>query len=198
MSSIGALSPQSEQDALAAVVLANLWKNTLLKFGLAGAGLGLCGLLLSARKLTQSVTTFVSGIAGGLLAGTAGLFVHRYLALGHPFPLVSEATRPLVCEIILFAAVSILLILPFSILLISQPVKSERQKALTVPLAAILTGLLVPFLGAVVLPADTNSATYPPVGMLLTLLWFAALAGLTVLLVVYMGSREAKSTVAES
>jgi hypothetical protein len=151
------------------------------------------------RQWLPVVVTLVSGIVGGVLAGALGLMLHRYLALGHPIPLVSEATRPLVCESAVFSVISMISLLPISVLLFFQPEKSERHKAFTVPLAGILTGLLVPFTAAIVLPADTTSSFYPPAAIGLTLLWFVALGLLTLLVVVFLGQRPAAdSPAAES
>lgn len=190
---IGALSSAEDQARLAAVVSENLWKNTILKFSLAGLGIGLSGLILNGtRRWGSTFLTLIAGPVCGLLAGVIGLYVRRYLNLGYPIPLVSEASRPLFCDSMVFAVNSILLVLPVAVLLRMQPSPLDHHKAYAMPLAGLLAGILVPFFSAFVLPAATSTTTYPPHGIGLTLLWFTALAGLTILLFAVTGSKKEK------
>ena len=192
---IGALSPPADQARLAVVENANLWKNTMLKFSLAGLGIGLSGLILNgARNVGATLLTFVSGPLCGLLGGVVGLYIRKYLDLGHPIPLVSEASRPLLCDSLVFASVSVILILPVAILLRLQPSPQDHHRAYAVPLAGLLTGMLVPLVGAFALPVTTSTSAYPPYGSALTVMWFAVLAGLTVVISTSAGTKNARAT----
>lgn len=195
---IGALSPASEQAKLKAVEDANQWKNTLLMFSMAGLGIGLVGLILNARNLGQrwpaAVTTLLSGVIGGALAGALGLLFRRYLDHDHPLPFVSAQMRPLFADGLVFALISILLLLPVSVLLLFQPLKSDRHKAFAVPMAGVLTGLFVPMASALLLSGYTSTNTFPPVGIDLTLMWFACMAILTAFIVAYHGHRPDKAS----
>lgn len=193
MIEIGPLSSAEDQARLALVELDNLWKNTIIKFTLAGLGIGLSGLILNGtRRWGSTLLTLVAGAACGLLAGVAGLYARQYLNLNYPIPLVSEASRPLFCDSMVFAAISILLVLPITVLLRMQPSQLDHQKAYAMPLAGLLAGILIPFFSAILLPAATNTAVYPPAGIELTLLWFTALAGLAILLFAVTGSKKEK------
>ena len=189
---IGALSPKTDQDKLAAVNNANLWKNTLLKFGIAGSALGLIGFFLlgEARNgFGAAITSFICGVVAGLAAGTIGLLVRRYLNLDHPIPLISEQSRPLFCDTVVFAILSVLLLLPISVQLRFQADNSDRSKAFSLPFVGLVTGLLVPVTSAIILHGYTNTSQFPPAPADLTAIWFAVLTLLTVILVVFMAKK---------
>ncbi len=196
LASVGALSPKADQDKLAVVNNENMWKNTLLKFGLAGSALGLIGFFLlgDARNgIGAAVTSLICGVIVGLAAGAIGLLSRRYLDLDHPIPMISEQARPLFCDMVVFAILSVILLIPISIQLLFQASSSERGKAYSLPAAGILTGILVPVSGAMVLPGYTNTSVFPPAPAGLTAIWFAVLALLTSILVVFMGKRTSSN-----
>ncbi len=76
MANIGPLSPAPEQAKLAANQNSNLWNNTLLKFSLAGLGMGVCGFVLFSNRLgthlPAALWTLISGMLAGLAAGAWG------------------------------------------------------------------------------------------------------------------------------
>ncbi len=192
---IGALSPKADQDKLAAVNNANLWKNTLLKFGIAGSALGLIGFFLlgEARNgFGAAITSFICGVVAGLAAGTIGLLVRRYLNLDHPIPLISEQSRPLFCDTVVFAILSVLLLIPISVQLRFQADNSDRSKAFSLPVVGLVTGVLVPVISAIsaiILHGYTNTSQFPPAPADLTAIWFAVLTALTLKLVVFMAKK---------
>jgi len=194
MTNIGALSPKADQDRLAMTVNSNLWNNTLLKFSLAGFGLGTAGLIFASRNFRKygamAVVTLLSGLAGGAAAGSIGLIVRKFLDLEYPLPFIGDASRPLVCDSAVFVIISTLLLIPIFILIFFQGTGKDRNKAFSIPLAGWLTGLLVAFLAATILPASTSTSIYPPAGRDLTLVWFATLALVTLILCVYRGSKQ--------
>jgi hypothetical protein len=194
MSHIGALSSEADKARLAAVVNSNLWNNTFLKFSLAGLGIGTAGVVLCipkiGKKWPMALGMLICGVASGLLAGSIGLIVRQYLDLDHPIPLISQEARPLFCDSVVFSVLSILLLLPVSLYLILQPAKSDRHKATSVPLAGLITGLVVPFTGALFLPSTVTTGLYPPRDWQVTVLWFATLAVTTLIVCVFMGSRN--------
>ncbi len=186
---VGALSPKADQDKLAAVNNENLWKNTLLKFGIAGSALGLIGFFLlgEARNgFGAAITSFICGVVAGLAAGTIGLLVRRYLNLDHPIPLISEQSRPLFCDTVVFAILSALLLLPISVQLRFQADNADRSKAFSLPVVGLVTGVLVPVASAIFLHGYTNTSQFPPAPANLTAIWFAVLTILALILVVFM------------
>lgn len=194
MAHISAMSPPSEQEKLAAVEYSNLWKNTLLRFSVAGLALGLTGLFVCrGRNLAASVVALVSGPLAGAAAGSLSLLLRHYLDQQRSIPLIGEESRPLFCDILVFTVMTGILLLPLAILLRLQRSKSEQQKALSIPFAGLLTGLLVPVIGAVILSANTNSSVFPPTGLDITGLWFGSMICFTILMVVFMGGKPAKT-----
>jgi len=192
LSSVGALSPKADQDKLAAVNNENLWKNTLLKFGIAGSAFGLIGFFLlgSARNgFGAAITSLLSGVVAGLATGTLGLLTRLYLNLDHPIPLISEQSRPLFCDMVVYAILGVGLLVPIVIQLCFQADSAERSKAYSVPLAGILSGLLVPIASALVLHGYTNTSTFPPESADLAALWLGALSVFALATIVFTGKR---------
>ncbi len=192
LANVGALSPKADQEKLAVVNNENMWNNTLLKFSLAGSAFGLIGFFLigSARNgIGAAVTSLICGVIAGLAAGAIGLLTRRYLDLDHPIPMISDEARPLFCDMVVFAILSIVLLIPISAQLLFQSNSFDRGRAFSLPLAGILTGLIVPVTSAMILPGYTNTSQFPPAPADLTAVWFAVLTVLTLILVVYMGKR---------
>lgn len=193
LANVGALSPAEDQDKLAVVNNENMWKNTLLKFGIAGSAFGLIGFFLlgTARNgFVAAITSLLSGVVAGLATGTLGLLIRRYLNLDYPIPLISEQSRPLFCDVVVFAILGVGLLIPIAIQLCFQADATERSKAYSVPLAGMLGGLLVPITSAMVLHGYTDTGTFPPASADLTALWFAMVTVLTLVLVVFMPKKS--------
>ena len=196
LANVGALSPKADQDKLAAVNNQNMWNNTLLKFGLAGSTLGLIGFFMLGNAHNgwgAAVITLACGVIVGLTTGALGLLTKRYLDLDNPIPFISDQARPLFCDIVLFTILSVLLLIPYAVQLRFQADPAERAKAFSVPLAGILTGILVPVSGAYIVQGHTS--TFPPAPTDLTALWFVEFTVLALFVVIFMGKR-AKSILA--
>lgn len=195
LSNVGALSPQSEQDELAAVENAILWKNSLFMFGLAGLSIGLAGFLFhgssATKHLVQVIAVLCCGAASGLVAATLGILLRQYFDQGFPIPLIGAASRPLFCDGAVLTLISILLLLPIALLLCMQPSKEEKQKGFAVPLAGLLAGVLSPIVCSIVSP-NTSTSIFPPYGFAFTISWFVLMALMTTLVVAFMGQKEAK------
>ncbi|MEO8269393.1 MAG: hypothetical protein ABI557_06720 [Aureliella sp.] len=191
---IGALSPADDQARLKVVESHNMWMNTLLKFGLAGAGMGLAGFFLNGfsalRYLQNAILTLLSGIAAGCLAGVSGLLLRQYLNLDRPIPMISEQMRPLFADALVFMVASTLLLLPIAVLLLLQPDPQTKHKAGSIPLAGILAGIFVPFLVALI-ASHTSTSVFPPSGLVLTILWFSTMCLLSLILLALTGKRPA-------
>ncbi len=199
---VGPLSSQEEQAEVAAIENANHWKNSILKFSIAGLGLGVFALVHDIRHLGKRwwavLVTLMAGLLGGLLAAVVGMVVRRYFNQGYSIPLIGESIRPLVCDSLVLSIVSLLLVVPVSVFLCIQPVRSVRQKATVVPLAGVLTGVLVPVLASMVFPAAATNL-FPPSGIGFTALWFVVLVGVTLTVVLFAGDKRTKrAAVAEA
>ncbi len=194
LANVGALSPKADQDKLAAVNNENMWKNTLLKFGLAGSAFGLIGFFMldkSRKSRSIAATTLGCGIISGLIAGTVGLLTRRYLDADHQIPLISTEARPLFCDIIIFSILSIVLLIPYAIQIRFNVTPTERGKSFSVLLAGLLTGILVPVIGAFILQGQTS--IFPPDPADLTALWLGALSVFAMIMIVFSGKRTKSS-----
>ena len=199
LADVSALSPQAEQDELAAVEKDILWKNSLFKFGAAGLFMGIVGFLYYGKSAASHIVAcaipLLVGVAAGLLAAVLGLWLRGYLDVGRPIPLISEQSRPLFCDALVLSFVSLILLCPLSVLLCMQPQKQEKQKAFAVPLGGIVAGALTPVIASLALPqVATNS--YPPYSIGLTVIWFLLLGGLSVLFVTMLGNKPKAEDVA--
>jgi hypothetical protein len=195
LASVGALSPKKDIDKLNAVMDANAWKNSLMKFGVAGSLIGLVGFFLlgkSCGTISSGIAALVAGVLFGLAAGAVGLVTRRYLNLDHPIPLISQESRPLVCDVIVFSIVSILLVMPIFLWLILHREPTVRMKAFSIPLAGLLAGIAVPVVGAILLSGHTNTSSFPSNSVGLNLLWFACLS--IFLIVVFSGHKRKDPT----
>jgi hypothetical protein len=184
LADVGALSPKEDIAKLNAAMNANAWKNSLMKCGIAGSLIGLVGFALLGNPggtIGSGIVVLVSGVLFGIAAGAVGLVTRRYLDLEYPIPLISDETRPLLCDMISFSIVSILLVMPIFLWLILHRESTVRMKAFSVPLAGLLAGIVVPVAGAMILPGNTNTSSFPSTSVPLNLVWFVCLSVFVIL-----------------
>ena len=187
---IGALSPKEDQDKLALVNNSNMWKNTLLKFGLAGSVFGLIGFFMpgdSRGGRGAAVVTLASGVISGLTAGVLGLLTRRSLDADNPIPLISSEARPLFCDIVVFTILSVVLLIPYAIQILFNASRNERSKSFSVLLAGLLTGIVVPVICAFIWVENTS--VFPPEPAGLTALWLGTLSVFALIMIVFTGKR---------
>ena len=193
LAGVGALSPREDIEKLEAAKDANAWKNSLMKFGVAGSIIGFVGFFLLGRSggtIGSGIVTLISGVLFGLAAGAIGLVTRRYLDLDHPIPFISHDARPLFCDIVVFSIVSVLLLMPICVWLTIQSESVIRMKAIPLPLAGILAGITVPFTGAIFLPRIVNTSVFPSSSVSLNLLWFTCLFVFTLIAVLFSGRKR--------
>lgn len=196
---IGALSPPDDLARLKAVENHNLWMNTLVKFTLAGAGIGLAGFFLTGRRdgryLPVALATLATGVVAGCLSGVLGLLFRQYLDTVHPLPLVSDENRSLVIDTLVFIVNCTLLVLPLALLLRLQPDRESKQRSGSILLAGFLAGAIVPFMTALtstLFTTQTSTSVYPPRGAELTVMWFGAMAVIPILFIVFSKPKTPK------
>jgi hypothetical protein len=195
LADVSAMSPKEDIAKLKAVTNETVWKNSLMKFGVAGSLIGLVGFFLlgkSGGTIGSGITALVAGVLFGLAAGAVGLVTRRYLDLEYPIPLISQESRPLFCDAIVFSIVNILLVMPIFLWLIFHREPTVRMRAFSVPLAALLAGIAVPVAGAIFLPGYTNTSYFPSNSIGLNSLWFACLA--VSVIVVFSGHKRKDPT----
>ncbi len=186
LADVSAMSPQSEQDELAAVELANLWKNTLFRFTWAGLGWGTIGGVLCRRRVREhwkgAVGTLLAGAVCGAVAGIVGLKVRQYFNLGYPIPLINEENRSLVADSLVMAVSSAILMVPVSLLIAMQKGGPSMGAVWAPPLAGVLTGFVAPLVIAIAF-AEENTSIFPPESLIITSVWYllnVTLAGILI------------------
>lgn len=196
---IGALSPPDDQARLKVVENNNLWMNTLVKFTLAGAGIGLAGFFIIGRRdgryLPVALATLAAGVVAGCLSGVLGLLFRQYLDTVHPLPLVSDENRSLVIDTLVFIVNCMLLLLPLALLLRLQPDRESKHKSGSILLAGFIAGAIVPFttaLTSTLFTTHTSTSVYPPRGAELTVMWFGAMAVIPILFIIFSKPKSPK------
>ena len=195
--SVDIYSPPELQTAAAEKSVELYWKNSLTKLGLVGLCLGAVALLAAAsadlrRRWVPVVLGLVSGVACGLLTVVLGTFLRRYFDSDVPLPMVDESTRLLVTDMGVYMLTSVMLVLPISLAVLVWGGKQRGQKAVSILLAGVVTGFVVPVTVSVVShTAQTN--VFPPTGLVLTTIWLAVLAVLVFAFTTLTGTRRSKA-----
>jgi hypothetical protein len=191
-------SPRELQDAAAAKDTEIYWKSSVVKLVFAGLCFGAVPLLvanwpLGGRQRLPVILAMVLGPVFGLLAALAGLGVRHLLNSSGPLSRFGEGDGALMGDVMVFAVLSVLLVLPISIAVLLQGGPDARQKAGVIPLAGILAGMVMPIVTSMLFPAQQTNE-YPPTGGGLTAVWFIALAGFILVLVMIGGSKKKKGS----
>lgn len=121
-----------------------------------------------------------------------GTFLRRYFDSDVPLPMVDESTRLLVTDMGVYMLTSVMLVLPISLAVLVWGGKQRGQKAVSILLAGVVTGFVVPVTVSVVShTAQTN--VFPPTGLVLTTIWLAVLAVLVFAFTTLTGTRRSKA-----
>lgn len=194
MKDINAMSPPADQARRAEMEHVNLWKNTLVKFGLAGLGIGIGGLIweLAMKRLGPAIVVLFSGMVFGTIGGALGLMVRKYLDLDYPIVLISQESRPLFADIVVFTIINTFLIMPFFILLRQHPAQRAKGKANGMLVAGLLAGLITPIAASMMISLGSTSQ-FPPFDRMITAIWFSAIALSAIMIFCISGSKPKPS-----
>lgn len=172
------------------------WQNSLVAFAVAGACLGLASLFMvrwqnTGRAVLSVIGCVAVGGVCGILAIVVGFALSEQFMTGGFLSSLAADEESMVPDLLIWMAMSVLLALPagLALLLAGEPLFS--QKVVAVPLAGVLTGLLLPIIVSLVLPAEKTSIV-PPQGLLVTSMWMGTLAIFLLLFTTFTGSRAAK------
>ncbi len=192
MLTIDMYSPAAEQERLAAKEREIYWKNSLAHFLVLGFGFGTVPLVLSLGGRRVGVAA-VAGIASGLVSGAAAFFVgwklREYIDSGAELPLLGNAQEGMSGDILVFIVAGILVSIPVLVGVLLSTAPGAGGKAIAVPLAAVLAGLLFPIVASIVLP-NLNTKQFPIMFPSLLAIWLGLLAVLLVLLIITTGDRK--------
>lgn len=196
LANLGLNTPPEVQRESEEVLLQVLWRNSLIAFGLAGACLALPSVLMVHwQKTGWAVLAVIGSIAAGAVCGM--LAVVLAFALREQFSpggwLASLAAddQAMLPDLILWVVMSVFLAFPVALALLVAGESLFSQKVTAVPLAGLLTGLLMPIGVSLLLPAAKTSDV-PPQGLLVTGGWMAVLAIFLFLLTTFTGSKRSK------
>jgi hypothetical protein len=188
---VGPLSSAKDQARLAEVTESNLWRNTLMKFSMAGLGIGTCGLVLHlsqiAKRIPVILVVLIVGLLSGFLAGAVGLYVRKFLNTDPAIPLLPESSRGLFSDIAVFLVLNVLLIVPVLVLLRLQKDSLDRTRGNAMLLAGLLSALLTTMVGAMMVHVSTSE--FPPFNMFFIIAWFAAIGLSAILIFTFTGHK---------
>ncbi len=192
----GTVANNPELSARAAELGAkNLFKNGLVSLIGVALAFGVIPVICcwgkgSGRLLPSLALAVLLGIGCGLCAKYAGDAVRVAFA---PSEAEAELLEPsMLGDILSYAAMSALVVLPAAALFLLSASPRSRQKWIAVPLAGGLAGVLLPIIVPFAFPT-LRTDTIPPKGMVLTALWLVMLVVLVFGLSVTTGSRERKA-----
>lgn len=192
MLTIDMYSPAAEQEALVAKEREVYWKNSLAHFLVLGFGFGTVPLVLSLGGRRVAVAA-VAGIASGLVSGAVAFFtgwrLREFIDSGAELPLIGNAQEGMTGDILVFTLAGVLVSLPVLVGVLLSAAPGSGGKAIAVPLAAILAGLLYPIIASIVLP-NLNTKHFPISYPSLLAIWLGLLAVLLVLLIITTGDRK--------
>ncbi len=187
-------SPRAMQDALAESEKEVYWKNSLIYFTVLGVSWGLAPLLMVLgsgvrNPVGPAIGGIVAGLVFGALAFVVGAGLRSWLNTGVELPLIGHADESLAGDIFVFALAGAVVTLPVMIGVLMMRVVGGSQVAVSVPLAAVVAGLLYPVTASFLLPHQ-NTKDFPPMTPAMSGLWLALLAVLITLLMVTTGDRK--------
>jgi len=187
-------SPAAMQQALAESEVEGYWKNGVIYFVILGVSLGIAPLLMivgsgSGNPWLAASTGIVAGGVFGAMAFFSGSALRNWLDTGVELPLLGHAGESVSGDILVFVLAGVLISLPIlaGVLLLGLP--GAPQRAISVPLAAIVAGLLFPIAASFLMP-EKNTKEFPPVGSSMLGLWLALLAALIILFMTTTGDKQ--------
>jgi hypothetical protein len=163
-------------------------------FVVLGIGFGIAPLLMflgsgKGRQWAAFFTGFACGACFGALAFFASSALRRWLNTGVALPMLGHAGESLSGDILVFVLASILITLPAFAGLLMLGSAEVRAKSVTIPLAAIVSGLLFPITASFLMP-EQSTKDFPPIGPSLLALWLALLAPLIILFMTTTGEKQ--------
>jgi hypothetical protein len=187
-------SPAAMQKQLAASEQEIYWKNGLIYFVILGIGFALAPLLMvlgsgAGRPWAAAGSGIVAGAVFGGLAFFATAGLRDWLNTGVELPLLGHAGESMVGDIIVFALAGSLVTLPMVVAMLMLGLPGAVPRAVTLPLAAIVAGLLFPIAASFLMP-EQSTKNFPPVGPAMLALWLALLAALIILFMTTTGDKQ--------
>jgi hypothetical protein len=170
------------------------WRNNLVNFTLLGLCLGAVPLLRVAgtsipKPVVPAVTGLVLGLVCGPLAFLASISLRGYFDAGGTVPLVTGDSAVLAADMAVFIVAGVVLSLPIAIGICLTDRRGAGQKSIGPPLAAVVSGLLMP-IGALFLFPNTKTNVLPTDDFGLSSLWLAVFALFTIVFTTVVGARK--------
>jgi hypothetical protein len=188
---VGPLSSAEDQARLAVATESNLWRNSLIKFAMAGLGIGTCGLVLHlsqiAKRIPVVLVVLIVGLLSGLLAGAVGLYVRKFLNTDPAIPLLPESSRGLFSDIAVFLILNVFLLMPVLVLLRLQKDALDRTRGNAMLLAGLLSALVTIMIGAMMVNVTTSE--FPPFNQFFIIAWFVAIGLSAILIFTFTGHK---------
>lgn len=186
--------PGPEQEEASKAFLLKEWRNSVLAYAIAGLALGLpavvavrgCGV---GRSIGTICASLVFGALCGVIAASSGSIISEKMrSAGYDF-------ESMVPDITVWSVMSMVLALPAAMSLVVGGERLLSQKVMSIPLGGLLAGIVVTIGVSLFLPS-ANTAKIPPTGIALTVVWFAVLVSMVLLMSTFTAARNRQPTVA--
>lgn len=185
--------PGPAQEEAARAFMLKEWKNSLLAYTIAGLALGFPAVVVvrgcgAGRSIGLISASLVFGAFCGVMAASLGSIIsEKMLSAGYDF-------ESMVPDITVWIVMSMVLALPAAMSLVVGGERLLSQKVIAIPMGGLLTGVVVTIGVSLFLPS-ANTSKIPPTGIVLTVVWFAVLVCMILLLSTFTGARNRQPTV---
>jgi hypothetical protein len=172
------------QAEAAALSVTNDRNNAIISLAMAGVAFGVIPIIFCAnggmgKFLIGFPAGLVVGGVCGLTAALAAFAVRDFLGIGEPD--LADEEPSMYADVAIVAVQSAFVVLPAGLVFLVCRVAQWGQKMITVPLAGLVAGLLLPVVGSFLFPGVNNDAV-PPKNLWFTLTWLLILATLVYLM----------------
>ena len=172
------------QAEAAALSMTNDRNNAIISLAMAGVAFGVIPIMFCANGVVGKflvgipVGLIVGGVCG-LMATLAAFEVRDFFGIGDPD--LADEEPSMYADVAIVAVQSALVVLPASLVFLISRGAQWAQKMITVPLAGMVAGLLIPVVGSFLFSGVKNDAV-PPKDLWFTLTWLLILATLVYLM----------------
>lgn len=194
---VDSYSPQELIDELETVAPVVQRNNSLVHFGSLCLAFGLVPMLLSCcsempRRLLPSLAGIIAGIVLGPVTYWAGSSLRQRIDFD-TLPLLGDVSESMSGDVLVLAVVSVMISLPAFIGMLCMAVPGMTDKAIAVPLAGLVTGLIFPILASLLIPSGKTNVLPLDDGAMLGL-WLGLLGVVMILLMTTVGAPKAGRT----
>ena len=169
-------SPQDIQEEADALDREIRWKMTLIRATMISIALSCLAFFAFPNRLLATLIVPVVGVLSGLAGGAVAVKFRDFLSAGGIDDIAGDLA-PMLGDMLAYAILGFFVTLPIAAVLMFSPVAGRMNKALGVPLAGVVAGLVTPFAVSILeilRPLSTPGETLP-LGKVVSAVWLVLL-----------------------